>query len=56
MILAASFLEIAFRVVVVVVLAVVTTSASLRLLGMRRGWTTALLAGAIGWARRRSSP
>ena len=49
MILAASFLEIAFRVVVAVVLAVVTTSASLRLLGMRRGWTTALLAGAIGW-------
>lgn len=49
MILAASFLEIAFRVVVAVVLAVATTSVSLRLLGMRRGWTTALLAGAIGW-------
>ena len=48
-ILAASFLEVAFRVVVAVVLAVVTTSVSLRLLGMRRGWTTALLAGAIGW-------
>ena len=49
MILAASFLEVAFRVVLAVVLAVVTTSVSLRLLGMRRGWTTALLAGAIGW-------
>jgi ubiquinone biosynthesis protein len=48
-ILAASFLEVAFRVVVAVVLAVVTTSVSLRLLGMRRGWTTALIAGTIGW-------
>ena len=49
MILAASVLEITWRVVVAVVLAVVTTSISLRLLGMRRGWPTALLAGAIGW-------
>ncbi len=49
MIFAASFLEVAFRVVLAVVLAVATTSVSLRLLGMRRGWTTALLAGAIGW-------
>jgi hypothetical protein len=48
-ILAASFLEVAIRVVLAVVLAVATTSVSLRLLGMRRGWTTALLAGVIGW-------
>jgi hypothetical protein len=37
------------RVVAAVALAVVTTSISLRLLGMRRGWVTALLSGMIGW-------
>src|SRR5262245_16408544 len=32
-----------------VVLAIIITTVSLRLLGMRRGWTTALCAGLIGW-------
>ena len=49
MIVATSFVEVTVRVVLAVVLAVVTTSGSLRLLGMRRGWPTALLAGGIGW-------
>ena len=49
MIIATSFVEVAGRVVLAVVLAVVTTSGSLRLLGMRRGWPTALLAGGLGW-------
>ena len=49
MIVATSFVEVAGRVVLAVVLAVVTTSGSLRLLGMRRGWPTALLAGGLGW-------
>jgi ubiquinone biosynthesis protein len=48
-IIATSFVEVAVRVVLAVVLAVVTTSGSLRLLGMRRGWPTALLAGGLGW-------
>ncbi len=40
----------AFVVVVVgILLAVGTTVLSLRLLGMRRGWAAALLAGALGW-------
>jgi ubiquinone biosynthesis protein len=46
---AASLPEVAFRGVVAVVIAVVTTSISLRLLGARRGWTSALLAGVLGW-------
>ncbi len=49
MIIATSFFEIAVRVVLALVLAVVSTSVSLRLLGMRRGWPTALLAGLLGW-------
>ena len=45
----ATVLGVGLRVVVGVVLAVVITSVSLRLLGMRRGWGTALLAGVVGW-------
>jgi len=37
------------RIALAIAIAIVTTSASLRLLGVRRGWGTALLAGAIGW-------
>ena len=37
------------RVVAAVAVAVVTTSVSLRLLGMRRGWVRGLVAGLIGW-------
>ncbi len=41
--------EIAGRVVVAALLAAVTTRLSLRLLGVRRGWTAALTAGVAGW-------
>ena len=37
------------RIVVAIAIAVVTTSASLRLLGVRRGWGTALMAAGFGW-------
>jgi ubiquinone biosynthesis protein len=37
------------RVIVATVLAFITTAISLRLLGIRRGWGTALLAGILGW-------
>ena len=47
--LVASALGVAVRIVLGVGLAVLITSVSLRLLGMRRGWGTALLAGALGW-------
>src|SRR3954451_19511154 len=40
---------IALRLLLIVTIAVVTTSVSLRLLGIRRGWGSALLAGALGW-------
>jgi ubiquinone biosynthesis protein len=46
----ASALGVAVRIVLGVVLAVVVTSLSLRLLGMRRGWGTAVIAGVTGWA------
>jgi ubiquinone biosynthesis protein len=45
----ASVAEVAVRVVLAAVVALITTSISLRLLGVRRGWTTALVSGAIGW-------
>jgi ubiquinone biosynthesis protein len=48
-IVATSVVEALLRVVVAVVIAVITTSLSLRLLGLRRGWPKALLAGLIGW-------
>jgi ubiquinone biosynthesis protein len=47
--IAASAFEVVLGVVVALVVAVVTTAISLRLLGMRRGWATALLAGGVGW-------
>jgi ubiquinone biosynthesis protein len=49
MVAATSAGEIAGRVVVAALLAVVTTRLSLRLLGVRRGWTAALAAGVTGW-------
>ena len=49
MVAATSAGEIAGRVVVAALLAVVTTRLSLRLLGVRRGWTAALTAGVAGW-------
>src|SRR5262249_5150707 len=49
MLLAANFVEVAWRIVAAIALAVVTTSLSLRLLGVRRGWGKALGAGATGW-------
>jgi ubiquinone biosynthesis protein len=48
-VLAASFGEVALRIVVATAIAIVTTILSLRLLGMRRGWGRALVAGALGW-------
>ncbi|HEY8093394.1 MAG TPA: hypothetical protein VID93_06405, partial [Acidimicrobiales bacterium] len=48
-ILAASWVEVSLRVVLAVIIAVITTSLSLRLLGLRRGWPKALLAGVLGW-------
>ena len=49
MVAATSGGEIAGRVVVAALLAVVTTRLSLRLLGVRRGWAAALTAGVAGW-------
>ena len=43
------FLAAVLRVLIGLALAVVTTSLSLRLLGLRRGWVSAFLAGTIGW-------
>lgn len=42
-------MNVVVRVLVAAALAVVTTSLSLRLLGIRRGWGTALVAGIVGW-------
>jgi ubiquinone biosynthesis protein len=50
MVLAADFAEISSRIIVAVLLALATTAISLRLLGMRRGWGSALVAGAAGWS------
>jgi ubiquinone biosynthesis protein len=47
--LATSFGGFLFRVVIGVTLAALITSLSLRLLGVRRGWMKALLAGLLGW-------
>ena len=44
-VLAASVGEVLLRIVTAVVVAIVTTIIALRLLGGRRGWVTALLAG-----------
>ncbi|MEP6659700.1 MAG: AarF/UbiB family protein [Acidimicrobiales bacterium] len=48
-VLATSGAVVTFRVLVAVVLAVITTAISLRLLGLRRGWGTALFSGVLGW-------
>ena len=48
-VIAASFAEVAVRVVVSAVVALAVSSVSLRLLGVRRGWATALVAGVLGW-------
>jgi ubiquinone biosynthesis protein len=50
MVLAAGFAEISSRIIVAALLALATTAISLRLLGMRRGWGSALVAGAVGWS------
>ena len=47
--LAVTFPGVVLRVVIGILLAVLVTRVSLRLLGLRRGWATALLAGVIGW-------
>jgi ubiquinone biosynthesis protein len=44
-----SFLWVVAQVVFGIAIAVITTALSLRLLGTRRGWTTALVAGVLGW-------
>src|SRR3954454_17811851 len=49
MLLAVGFLGVVLRVAVLIVVAGVATALSLRLLGIRRGWGTALIAGGIGW-------
>jgi len=45
----ASAFGVTLRIVLGIILALVITNLSLRLLGMRRGWGTALLAGVVGW-------
>jgi ubiquinone biosynthesis protein len=47
--MAASIPGVLIGVVFAVLIAIVITSISLRLLGIRRGWGTALLAGVLGW-------
>lgn len=42
-------LSLLFRVGIAIVIAALATSVSLRLLGIRRGWGSALLSGVIGW-------
>jgi ubiquinone biosynthesis protein len=49
MLLAVGFLGVLVRAVVLVVVAGGATALSLRLLGIRRGWGTAAIAGGIGW-------
>jgi ubiquinone biosynthesis protein len=46
---AASPSEVLLGAASAVLIAIITTSISLRLLGIRRGWGTALLAGVLGW-------
>ena len=45
----ANVAEVAGRVLLAVLLAFATSAASLRLLGLRRGWGSALLSGIVGW-------
>jgi ubiquinone biosynthesis protein len=44
-----SAVEVVLRIAASALIAFVTTVASLRLLGIRRGWPSALLAGVLGW-------
>jgi len=48
-VVAASLARVVGQIALAAALAVTTTSVSLRLLGVRRGWTTALAAGLVGW-------
>ena len=49
MVIADGLGEISFRILVATLLAIASTAVSLRLLGIRRGWGTALVAGVAGW-------
>jgi ubiquinone biosynthesis protein len=49
LIVATGFLAVLVRGLLAVVIAIATTSLSLRLLGIRRGWASALLSGVLGW-------
>ena len=49
MVIVASFLGVLLGVVLLAVIAAVATVLSLRLLGIRRGWVRALVAGLVGW-------
>lgn len=49
MVLAAGFAEVSLRIIAALFLAMATTAVSLRLLGTRRGWGTALVSGVVGW-------
>ena len=48
-VLSASVPEVILRIVLGLLLAAVVTALSLRLLGIRRGWMKALVAGTAGW-------
>src|SRR5687768_6764759 len=49
LVLATSFMAVLGQVLLGVAVALATTALSLRLLGVRRGWPTALMAGVLGW-------
>jgi hypothetical protein len=49
MVSAAGFAEVSVRIIAAGILALATTAISLRLLGTRRGWGTALVSGVVGW-------
>ena len=48
--IAANVWEVALGLVVALVVAILATTFALRLLGIRRGWVTALLSGVVGWS------
>jgi ubiquinone biosynthesis protein len=50
MVFAAGFAEVSLRILVAALFAVATTAISLRLLGIGRGWGSALLSGGVGWS------
>jgi ubiquinone biosynthesis protein len=45
----ATVVEVLLRIAAASAIAFVTTAVSLRLLGIRRGWSSALIAGLVGW-------